>query len=138
MTTAVETLQDIQEFARLNSDDSLQVVPPLKVGEYTAQGDINIWHLDKLPEGIEEVPTVAQLAPGTARGSRHCIKQADLVNVTQYKLKDANALQGPIFELSGPITIEHPEHGDQLWQHSKYIFITYQRRYSEDLQRIAD
>jgi len=137
MESAVETLKNIENFAKTNSCDSLQVVPQLKLGEYVAQGDINIWHLDRLPEAAKQVPTVAQLAPGNSRGSRHCIKKDDLKNVIQYSLPKPNALQGPIFELLTPVTIEHPEHGDQTHS-SKYIAITYQRRYAEDLRQITD
>lgn len=140
MQTAIEVLQQIDQHAANNDQKGLLYeVPEVKVGQPIPQGDINIWHLDKLPEDVKPVPTVAQLAPGSTRGSRHCIRQQDLANLAQqYKFNDPNALQGPIFELNGPIVIEHPEHDDQLWRHSKYIAITYQRRYAEDLKRIAD
>jgi len=141
MQKVLDVLSQIDQHAANNKQDSLLYkVPRLKQGQPIPQGDINIWHLNQLPINVNPVATVPQLAPGSTRGSRHCIREEDLANIVQqYVFQDPNPLQGPIFELSGPIIIEHPEHDDQLWQYSQYIAITYQRRYAkEDLRRILD
>ena len=135
--SAVDVFVQIEQHSQQNKDDSKQIVEHLLPGEFAAQGDINIWRLESIPSDAVEVPVQAQLASGSTMGSRHCIKQSDLNKVKQYRLPNPNELQGPILELSGPITIEHPEHGDQV-HHSKILFISYQRKFADDLRRIAD
>lgn len=120
------------------ADDSLVVVPKdILPGQHTAQGDINIHKLESVPvEAIAVVPN-NQLAPGTTRGSRHCIKQEDMANCEFFTFNDASPLEGPIIRSSKPFTIEHPEHGDQLWPVG-VVAITYQRMHAEEERRIAD
>ena len=137
MNEATKVFRGIESAALKTRDNSLQRVGILSPGDFVSQGDINIWCLPEIPEGAIKVAVEAQIAPGTTRGSRHCIKQSDLSKVTQYKLNNSNAIQGPIFELHSPITIEHPEHGDQVHS-SRFIFISYQRRFSDELERVLD
>lgn len=134
MKTVIETIQEIHAFKV--ADDSLKVIEPV-VGVPVAQGDINLWLLPKLPEEVIEASPDPQLAPGTTRGSRHCVRQADMDHVKFYRLINPNPLQGPILVFENETTIEHPEHGDQLWP-AGVIAITYQRRHAEEIRRSQD
>jgi hypothetical protein len=106
-------------------------------GTPVAQGDINLWLLPKLPESAIQAFSGRQLAPGTTRGSRHCIKAEDMNAVEFYRLPDPNPLQGPILVFTRSITIEHPEHGDQIWP-AGIVAVTYQRRHAIELKRSQD
>lgn len=137
-TAAVETLSQIHEHGVRVADDSLKVVPSdFPIGQYIPQGDINIFRLPEVPESAIPAELSAQLAPGTTRGSRHCIKSEDLSKCEFFRLSNPNALQGPIIIFREPVTIEHPEHGDQLWP-AAVVAITYQRRYADEIKRIQD
>lgn len=138
MKTAIETLTQIHDHGKNVADDSLQVIPnDLPVGQYIPQGDINIIRLGNVPENAIPSEPSAQLAPGTTRGSRHCIKADDLSKCRFFKLPNPNALQGPIIVFYEPVTIEHPEHGDQVWPEC-VVAVTYQRRYADEVKRIQD
>jgi hypothetical protein len=58
-------------------------------------------------------------------------------NVKFYRLSNATPLHGAVMYFSAPVTIEHPEHGDQLWPVG-FIAVTYQRLHSIELKRNAD
>jgi hypothetical protein len=132
----VETLQKIHQQGVTAANDSLVVITP-EIGQYVAQGDLNIWSLPELPKATVPAAINPQLAPGTTRGSRHCIKSSDLKNVEFYRLENATALHGPVLRFLQPVTIEHPEHGDQLWP-AGIVAITYQRLHALELKRNAD
>jgi hypothetical protein len=136
MKTVTETIQEIHAYGTKVADDSLKVIEPI-VGIPVAQGDINLWLLPKLPDGAVESLSDPQLAPGTTRGSRHCIRQSDLAHVRFYRLSNPNLLQGPILIFKKETVIEHPEHGDQLWP-AGIVAVTYQRRYAEEIRRSQD
>lgn len=132
------TISQLLAHGQENADDSLKKIPAnLKPGTFASQGDVNFIILEKLPLGCVQVPVVAQLAPGTTRGSRHCIKQSDLHKVKAYRLPNPNPIQGPILEFLEEVTIEHPEHGDQLWPPC-IVAVTYQRKHAEELRRVQD
>lgn len=105
----------------------------------SAQGDINIWKVESLEDLGEVEPTepVHQLAPGTSRGSRHCLDPQSVANAKFYRRAGANQLQGPIWVNETQTLVTHPEHGDQLLDPGTY-FVTYQRQYAEDLRRMLD
>jgi len=136
MKTVIETIQEIHAFGDKVADDSLRVIKPV-AGVPAAQGDINLWLLPKLPDGVVEALPDPQLAPGITRGSRHCIRQADIGHVKFYRLTNPNPLQGPILAFGKEVTIEHPEHGDQLWP-AGVVAVTYQRRHAEEIRRSQD
>jgi len=136
MKTVIETIQEIHDFGNKVADDSLKVIAPI-VGVPVAQGDINLWLLPKLPDGVVEALPDPQLAPGTTRGSRHCIRQSDMKHTKFYGLANPNPLQGPILVFEKETTIEHPEHGDQLWP-AGVVAVTYQRRHAEEIRRSQD
>lgn len=138
MNTATETLSSIHSHGKKVADDSLRIVPDdFPSGQPIPQGDINIWRLPQLPPNVVEATPSLQLAPGTTRGSRHCIKASDLSKCKFFKLPTPNPLQGPIIVFCEPVTIEHPEHGNQLWP-AAVVAITYQRRHADEIRRIQD
>ena len=136
MLTTTEVIEKIHAHGQEIANDSLVKVTP-KVGVPVAQGDINLWLLPKLPDGCIEAIADAQLAPGTTRGSRHCVRKEDLGHVKFFRLKAPNPLQGPILVFNKPTIIEHPEHGDHQWP-ACIVAVTYQRRHAEEVRRVQD
>jgi len=138
MLNAISTIEQITKHGVENACDDTYIVPiDFPVGQYLPQGDINILRLDKVPDGMVRVAPTAQLAPGTSRGSRHCIKAEDLQYCTFYGFLDANPLEGPVIVFNRSITIEHPEHRDYVWP-AGAIAIGYQRRYADEIRRTQD
>ena len=139
MQTATQTFEAIQSHGAENSNDSTLVVTAELLGQadYIPQGDINIWPLEKMPPRVKATHPDCQLAPGTTRGSRHCIAAANMGKVEFFKLSDPNPLQGPILRFSDAVRIEHPEHGDIVFPPGIY-FVSYQRRHADEIKRIQD
>lgn len=137
MKNAQTIFDEIQMHGQKIADDSTRIIAP-EIGQYIPQGDVNFLVLPDLPPGVEQVEPSPQLAPGTSRGSRHCIAYQDMQHVEFYRLPNPNPLQGPILKLTQQITIEHPEHGNQVWPAETIIAVTYQRRYAEEIRRIQD
>lgn len=138
MTTATETMATIRDHGKKVADASLKVVGSLAPGDFVAQGDVMLWRLKKLPVGCLPVDRPeTQLAPGTTKGSRHCVRQTDMSHCKFYRLKDSNALQGPIIKADKPFLVEHPEHGDQQLPEGIWA-VTYQRAHADELRRVAD
>ena len=137
--TATEIFNQIKVHGQSSADATTKTILPeiLFPGKYVAQGDINIWPLESLPESVQPAQPERQLAPGTTRGSRHCICEKSMHYVEFYKLPHPNPLQGPILVFNDYVTIEHPEHGNQIWPPS-VVAITYQRRYADKIRRIQD
>jgi hypothetical protein len=48
-----------------------------------------------------------------------------------------NAIEGHALWFKGDVIVQHPEHGDQLYQ-SGYYAVTAQRAMAEELKRQAD
>lgn len=134
----VETLiNQILEHGQNNADDSLKVIPQLQPWQHTSQGDVDFVLLPSRPERVAKASPVSQLAPGTSKGSRHCIRLEDVAKIQFWKLPNPNPLQGLILEFAEPIVIEHPEHGDQQL-HAGVWFVKFQRRHADEVKRIAD
>lgn len=138
MTTATETMQKILDQGQQQADGSPKQVGELSPGDHVAQGDVLFWKLGNLPNSTEVIEEPeAQLAPGTTKGSRHCVRLDDMKNCVFHKLERPNALQGPIIESKGSFTVEHPEHGDITFPPGNWA-VTYQRAFAEELKRILD
>lgn len=139
MLDAIATIQEIATHGIENACDDTYIVPhDFPVGQYLPQGDINILRLAKVPENMVKTVPNAQLAPGTSRGSRHCIKAEDLQYCTFYSFLDANPLEGPVIEFDRDITIEHPEHRNFIWPAGSIVAIGYQRRHADEIRRSQD
>jgi len=135
MTTAVELLKTIQSEAVINDSEQLFPVAATPGVDYARQGDVYIWLRSKIPHGAQPIKAVAQLAPGTTKGSRHCLDSLD--GVTMFAMPDANELQGPLLKLECERVVTHPEHGD--WRLPAGLYeITYQRAFAEELRRVRD
>jgi hypothetical protein len=139
MTSATELIQKIHEHGKQNACDDTYIVPlDYPIGTMPLpQGDINILRLAAVPEGMVQVEKQAQLAPGTSRGSRHCIKAEDLKHCTFYAFLDANPLEGPVIVMDDTTTIEHPEHRDYVFP-AGVVAIGYQRRLGDEIRRTQD
>jgi hypothetical protein len=138
MRSAIETISQIHAHGVENTCDDTYIVPhDFLVGQYLPQGDINILRLASVPKGMVQVEKSAQLAPGTSRGSRHCIKAEDLEHCTFYNFLDANPLEGPVIVMDAPTTIEHPEHRDYVWPPG-VVAVGYQRRLADEIRRSQD
>jgi hypothetical protein len=137
--TASEVIQEILEHGMCHANDEARRPNLIANDRPSAQGDINIWKIDSLEDlpKLEECAPYYQLAPGTTRGSRHCLDQNSVKNATFYKLVNPNALQGGVWVNEEETLVTHPEHGDQILDPGIY-FVTYQRQYAEELRRIAD
>ena len=147
MKTETHTISDILEHGKLNFDGSTQVVPDMKKGAYAAQGDVNIFRIGSIPKHAKKLSKeeilkkfnsdgMYQLAPGTTKGSRHCMD--NLQGVEVYELENPNPLQGEIFSIEQTKTIPHPEHGDLVFRQPGNYIIGYQRQHAEELKRIQD
>lgn len=133
---STRVINEIHAHGKAIANDSIVRVNP-EIGVPVAQGDINLWLLPKLPDGAIEAYPDRQLAPGTTKGSRHCIKTSDMNSVKFYKLVNSNPLQGGVMIFSREVTIEHPEHGDQIWP-AGIVAVTYQRRHAIEIKRSQD
>ena len=144
--TATESIRRVRESAESIRNDQLQKFPEAaSVGEMFRQGDLYIQKLDftvldrEKPnfEAYELDPQpIAQLAPGTTKGSRHIL--SDLSRVKMFKAQRPTALDGPvIYVLGGGVEVTHPEHGNVHLPSGVYG-ITYQRAFGDELRRVAD
>lgn len=137
--TASEVIQQILEHGRKNADANAKRPALISNANFSSQGDISIWKV----EDLKDLPSLSpcepfyQLAPGTSRGSRHCLDKDSVANAKFYKLDYPTALQGGVWCNEEETLVTHPEHGDQILDPGIY-FVTYQRQYAEDLKRIAD
>ena len=113
--------------------EELERIAPYAI--FAQQGDIYIRKLDEVP--VDATPLHnhdGQLAPGTSRGSRHCI---DPATVKFFAPAFADALTGPLFVVEDECTITHPEHGHITLPAGCYA-VTYQRAFADELRRVMD
>ncbi len=139
MVVATKVIEQILSHGKKNANAATQ--RPLFTGRNNRsdQGDIYIYRFDSLedfPE-LEESAPVFQLAPGTTRGSRHCLDAASVRQAKFYRIKEANLLQGPVWVNPNETLLTHPEHGDQILPAGTY-YVSYQRKYAEELRRVQD
>jgi hypothetical protein len=107
-------------------------------GAWFAQGDVNFTPIPAIPKGAKPAKGGSQLAPGTSRGSRHCVRSADMPHVDFFAFPNSGPLEGPILRFNRPTTIEHPEHKDHIYPAGSIVAVTFQRAYAEDLRRSID
>lgn len=137
MITATQALEQIKQHAIEYADDRTRYITPV-IGQYIPQGDINLLVISEVPSIAVSAPPNCQLAPGTSRGSRHCIAGSDMGKVEFFALPNPNPLEGPILKFNGEVRIQHPEHGDHIYPAGTILAVGYQRRYAEELRRIQD
>lgn len=134
---AIETLKKIQQSVEtIKSDETQRFPEAASNGDCFRQGDVYIEFCDSLPSGLKKMKQVQlQLAPGTTKGSRHCLDSAD--GVKMFTVNNGSELQGPVIKTKKERTVTHPEHGNVILPPGIYN-ITYQRAYAEELKRVAD
>lgn len=116
--------------------DAEQRFPEAAVaGDYVRQGDVYVWMLDGVPQGVSPAKASLQVVEGTTKGSRHCLDS--LAGVEMFVMPDADVLTGPVLRLSEERVLNHPEHGDWILGPGCYA-ITYQRQFAEELKRAMD
>ena len=124
--------QIVDSAEKIKCGDVQQFPEAASVGDYFRQGDLYIHKIADVSG--KQIDVVRQLAPGTTKGSRHCLNHT---RVKMYRRHDEDALDGPQIKTNEAVTIEHPEHGDVVLPPGCYA-ITYQRAYAEELRRVAD
>ncbi|NJN23046.1 MAG: hypothetical protein HC812_20055 [Leptolyngbya sp. RL_3_1] len=140
MTTqaAVQAFEAIIAHAEQHRDDSERRIRNPLPGQLYAQGDVNFLILANIPPQAKPSAPVRQLAPGTTRGSRHCIAEADMAGIDFFAYPDPQPLEGPVLRLDRQARIEHPEHGDHVYPAGTIVAVGYQRRYADEVRRIQD
>lgn len=143
LTNAVAVLEQIHAHgieAAKSIADVIVITPEMITtpGAWFAQGDVNFTPLFEVPSAAIAATPVSQLAPGTSRGSRHCIRRADMGHVDFWQLPNPGPLEGLILRFNAPTTIEHPEHKHHLYPVGAILAVTFQRAYAEELRRSQD
>lgn len=145
MTSAVLSYEEIVQHANSVSDDTAKNLPSKFVeGAFVRQGDIYLYFFREKPmlQLVRMEVCNAQLAQGDSQGSRHVLDRLD--SVTMFRLGSPDALQGPVFLVTAPVTVTHPEHGDvcitedSLKAGPIWVVVTYQRDYSAELLATRD
>lgn len=111
--TAIKEAAEQLRSASENRTAKHTVLHTMEADTMWAQGDVGILRLSALPEGAEAIPMPdgGQVAPGTSKGSRHCISQADHAHIQMYRVSDGDRLSDLALVAEKPWTMEHPEHG---------------------------
>jgi hypothetical protein len=82
-----------------------------------------------------------QLAPGTTRGSRHCISMESRKTASLFTLPKADVLTGMVLATgAAPCEVEHPEHGNVVLPKDSVFQLRFQQAYSPlgELRRQQD
>lgn len=114
----------------------------MEVGDEWRQGDLRIVRLpdDYIDTHMSDlVPTEpnAKLVSGTSTGSNHILSSVE--GATFYRLKNGNALDGPLVKLDKAGNgVLHPSHGDLINLPAGCWAFTGQRAFAEELRRVAD
>lgn len=107
--------------------------------DYCRQGDVYCTALACVPRNTVRVSSpVLQLAPGTTRGSRHCLDS--LAGIEVYAYKEPSEFDGPILKFNEERTITHPQHGNWIFPAGSIVAVSYQRTQDalDRAQRVAD
>lgn len=117
ITTAISTLRDFSDKA-IDSGQPVEISAAFAPGDMLPQGDIGLLMLGQFPGGVVPVEVdetkPLQLAPGTSRGSRHCIPARCLGSIRLYHIDDGDDLSDLVIEALGTFDLEHPEHADHI------------------------
>lgn len=137
MTTAcsehVSTLRQHSEEC-IDNGAPVEVPAAMSPGDMLPQGDIGLLMLASLPPGCSSIAWPdgdMQLAPGTSKGSRHCVPAKYRDVVAFYRISDGDQLSDMVIEATGPFDLTHPEHADHLG----YPAGTYRVRHQMNAQR---
>lgn len=131
---AEKTITAIQQDAQQHAAPDLRMVRTIDVGQHVRQGDVYIERI--APDAAHGASiTDRQLAPGTTKGSRHCVDG----DVRLFAPSgEVDPLTGPIIDASERFTVTHPEHAHISLPSGRYA-VTYQRDYAaEERTRVRD
>lgn len=120
-------------------NDAPRFIASFQPGDVSAQGDLLIVCLPKLPESAK--PRInRQLAEGSTQGSRHILERGDVYDCDASRVaamirkllgvEIATAYLGPVFVSPANPTandLTHPEHGNQGFQAGAVCAVVYQR-----------
>jgi len=142
MSVIESEVTKLQQSAGECIDNSLPITVPkaISVGDMIAQGDIGLLVIKELPENADPVEWLDgkdfQLAPGSNKGSRHCIpsKYRDVVKV--YSVPNNDPLSNLIVEATGQFDLVHPEHADHLGYPAQLYRVRHQQ--NEQFERVRD
>jgi len=138
---AVATYEKMESALESITNTNPQSLANMEVGDEWRQGDCRIIRLpddfgERFASELEKTRAVTQLAPGTTRGSRHCLSSRK--GMSFYRLKRATVLDGPVIHATKSFSIPHPEHGDCVDLPPGWYSFPGQRVYAEELRRVAD
>ncbi|MCB9895388.1 MAG: hypothetical protein H6839_13135 [Planctomycetes bacterium] len=131
---ADQVQQKIQQAAD-QAVPKLRHIDEIEVGQAIRQGDIYVTRLERMPRKHGGVTVERQLAPGTSRGSRHCVEG----DITVYlPAQNSGQLTGPIISAHDRFTVTHPEHA-HFSLPAGFYRVTYQRDFNiREVSRVAD
>ena len=138
--TPSDAVRNLRQKGESMKNDALKVHATFEPGDVSAQGDINIVCIRKLPETATPRQN-RQLADGNTQGSRHVLRDGQVYDCDANELhrailQEAKAevpmnLIGPVFTGgAAPAYLEHPEHGHQQFPADAICVVTYQRTLS--------
>lgn len=131
-TTTVKQAGDRLRRAAKKADGAPVRAPQMEPGQMFCQGDIGILRIAELPKGARKIdrPKDGQVAPGTSRGSRHCV-----VGEGAFYRFPGDALSDLCFESATEWTMTHPEHAHVTCEPGLYQMVHQQ---NEQRQRVVD
>lgn len=133
MKTATEVHDGVQA-AAMQASPATRVVEAMLPGQAIRQGDIYLIRLAAIPPNLPPVAPGRQLAPGTTRGSRHCVDGS----VSLYEIPGAGRLDGPLVVATERFRVTHPEHAHFSLPPGAYQ-VRYQRNFAvESIERVMD
>jgi len=115
ISEAVSELRKSSE--SIDSSQPVQIPEVMSPGEGYPQGDIVLKMIEALPSSAVQVPWEhgdRQIAPGTSRGSRHCIPSRFQGYVRFFSINDGNPLSDLVITAEVPFDLVHPEHADHV------------------------
>jgi hypothetical protein len=105
-------VQEITNYGEFKANNEVRVISEdaMTVGKTIRQGDIYLTRIGAAPKGLTPYPANEsgyQLAPGSTKGSRHCVSKTNVEAFTQEK---PGIIDGPIVVAKDRFSLTHPEH----------------------------
>lgn len=135
------TIRDAGNALRKAAEERIDCSQPVRVpqmlpGTMWAQGDIGILRIAELPKGAAKIEMLpgGQIAPGTTRGSRHCLDERTQRAAQLYRFP-GDQMSDLCLRVADEWTLEHPEHVHCTFDAGLYQFVHEQ---NERRQRVTD
>lgn len=131
----MEILETIRKASKTYRKTDLIDCRAMKVGQWTAQGDVQIEKVRAFDASKLKPFGTQQVVPGNTKGSRHVFDERARLYVDPSK---GTELDGPLCYIETESVLLHPEHRHQLFGPGHYR-ITYQRDFAmEEIRRVQD